>query len=118
MDAPTPDQKLIVGAKLYYVPHDSRRHSPRHVTVTRVGRKWADIDSGQRIDVKTLAVDAGGYSSPGRCWRSEEEYTRHAQLQEAWRAFRALVDKEWEAPAGVTMNQIENAKRSLFKGSK
>jgi hypothetical protein len=35
---------LTVGQLLYYVPHDTRWSKPQFVTVTKVGRKWAEMD--------------------------------------------------------------------------
>lgn len=113
----TPEEKLFAGQVLLYVPHDLRRAAPYEVTVTKVGRKWAEISGRNRIDVKTLALDARGYSSPGRCWRSLAEYEADKALQEAWRELRQLMDKQWYVPDGVGLNQIKNAKRALFKES-
>lgn len=56
---------LQVGQQLWYVPNDSRRGEARFVTVTQVGRKWAQISPTSRISIETLAVDAGRLSSPG-----------------------------------------------------
>lgn len=49
-------EKLVVGMTLLYVPNDLRRGEPREVTVTKVGRKWADTSIRLRISVTTLEV--------------------------------------------------------------
>lgn len=113
------EERLVVGQTLLYVPNDLRRSEPREVTVTKIGRKWADISGGyNRISITTLDVDGYGYSSPGKCWRSREAYESHKKLCEAWSELRRLIDAKWYVPEGVTLSQIENAKRSLFKGVK
>lgn len=118
MNAPTPE-KVVIGQKLWYVPRELRRADPREVTVTKVGRKWADVSGGHgRINVETLEVDGRGYSSPGKCWRSREEYEAYDALCKAWDELRTLLSRHWSPPAGVTLNQVANAKRSLFKGEK
>lgn len=80
--------KLSVGQKLWYVPRDSREVSQsREVTVTKIGRKWAEIDMGwrgSRIDLEDWRVDGGQYSSPGSCYVSRQAWDDERQRQRAW----------------------------------
>jgi hypothetical protein len=117
-------QKLSVGQELYMAPLQNRMGHPRFVRVTRVGRKWADVESGYqvgkgydfgRIDIDSLYMDAGEYSPRYRCYLSKEEYEARVALQNAWEEFSRLVDKTRRAPENVTLSQIENARRALFK---
>lgn len=46
----------------------------RWVTVVRVGRKWATLDNGVRVDKETLEAEKPkGYACPGFCYPSQEE---------------------------------------------
>lgn len=110
----TSEQKLTAGTQLYYVPQ-GRRGTPIFVTVTKVGRIYATLDNGERINIQTLWQDDGQYSSRAKCWRSKEEYESSLALEKAWREFCQLVDRNWQLPDGVTINQIQNARRALFK---
>lgn len=47
--------KLEVGQQLWYVPRNGRRRAEGYVTVLKVGRKWAQLDCRERINIETLA---------------------------------------------------------------
>lgn len=65
--------KVEVGQKLWLVP-DHRRAMGREVTVTKIGRKWASLSGNwDRFDMASGYLD-GGYSSPGRVYRNQEEH--------------------------------------------
>ena len=109
-------EKVTVGQRLLYVPAQNRG-PPREVTVTRVGRKWFEANGVySRISIETLWVDGGQYGSPGRCWLSAESYEAEKSRQAAWSEFKSLMDRHYAAPADVSISQIENARRALFKG--
>ena len=64
---------LKVGQKLWYVPNDGRFESAREYTVKKVGRLFAELpDSRRRIRLDNLEVHVPNYSSPGRCYLSQE----------------------------------------------
>jgi len=52
-------KKLIEGQKLWWVPQRNRHAHEKEVTVLKVGRKWAQLDNHERIDLETLVADAG-----------------------------------------------------------
>lgn len=88
--------------------------APGFVTVTKVGRKWAEISArGYRIDKETLAIDGGGYTSPGRCYLTKDEHDAAENLRRAWSKLRDYVDRKYTAPEGVTVDAIEAALRVL-----
>lgn len=101
---------LEVGQSLYFVPNRGQR---RFITIESVGRKWAVIDSRLRINKDTLIADGGQYSSPGRCYLNEEAYRAKLQLDGAWSEFRQSIDRQYQPPAGMTIEKINLAKQAL-----
>jgi hypothetical protein len=102
---------LTVGQKLWWVYFDSRRvNEGREVTVTKVGRKWAELDNRDRIDVESLVADGRGYSPDGRCWVSKEAYDLE-QLRLRWmRRFNEAFS--WARP-GFSLQQLTIAAKVL-----
>jgi hypothetical protein len=105
---------LAVGQKLWFVPSDTRYNKgPQECEVAKIGRKWAYLNwRGYRLDINSLRVDGGDYSSPGRCWLSVEEYESHVNSRAVWDAFRKAIDYK-PIPDGVTVEHIEEAARLL-----
>lgn len=104
--------KLTVGQKLWYVPRDSREVSQsREVTVTKIGRKWAEIDMGWgrgwRIDLDDWTVDGGNYSSPGRCHISREAWKAETERRRLWDGL--FQPRYGGPPATVTTDAIYQA---------
>ena len=110
------DGKLQVGDTLYYTP---RYGIPTTVTVTKVGRLWAEC--GPRLSVSANLHKAGcypakadrkGYVSPGNAYRSEEAYNltlRPGKLRSAI----ATAITAWAAPRTFTLEQLEAAAKAL-----
>jgi hypothetical protein len=103
---------LTVGQKLWYVPSE-RRDKPFEVTVENVGRKWAKIGYRLRVDKETLWADGGEYSSPGRCYLSEEDYLRELDFNATWTRFRMKVGNMYYPPSGIDKSAIITARRVL-----
>ena len=104
--------KIHVGQKLYLVYTDSRRGTDCEVTVTKVGRKYAELDIPRfRIFVDTMNVDGRGYSSPGRCFLSREEYEKNVGLQRKWQDFKNAVGRK--QLEGITHEDISRAAAAL-----
>jgi hypothetical protein len=103
---------LIVGQKLWFVPSD-RRGNPYKVTVEKVGRKWAYIGSRLRIDIETMWADGGEYSSPGRCYFSQEDHAREVSLIAAWHSFRQKLDHFHYPPKGIDESIINHVIKAL-----
>jgi hypothetical protein len=101
---------------LWRVP-ESRRGNPGPATVIKVGRKWASLDNGEKIGKESLVMECGGYKPHATYWHSPEEFERARELAAAWSSFRKAVDESWRCPKGAGINQIENARRAIFKDS-
>ncbi len=85
------------GDKLYYVPSGNRNGKPSWVTVQKVGRKWITLPYRMRCDKETLIVDGGDYQSPGRCYRSAEEYYESKHLSRIQYALQKWFGNYWQA---------------------
>lgn len=104
---------LTVGQELWYVPADARRHDQAQVVrVTKVGRKWADLEPSYlgRVNIKTLWLDGGG-SSPGRCWFSADEYEAAVARERLWNDFKNRLSHY--PPDGATVEWIREAAKTL-----
>jgi hypothetical protein len=108
--------KLEVGQKLWWVPSHRHNMSEREVTVEKVGRKWATLDCGYRIDVASLVADVGGYSSPGKCYPTREEWSAENALGTAWSEFASDIRNRYRRPEGVTIEDIRQARELLKLG--
>jgi hypothetical protein len=105
--------KLVVDQKLWFVPRHTRHASACEVSVTAVGRKWAQIGKRGRVDMETLYVDGGQYASPGRCHLSREVYEKEQSLRDAWSRFISKLSGMRIISEGVTIEDIEAAKKLL-----
>lgn len=99
-------RQLKVGDTLWFAGH--RESASRQVVVTKVGKKWAELDCPMRICLKTWEVDGGNYMSPGHCWESKEEYDAFQLLHKSWWAFADSIRKS-KPPAGMTVERIREA---------
>lgn len=107
--------EYTVGQKLWFVPsHNERWSSQKEVTVRKVGRKWVELDTGQRIEKGKRIIDGGDYSSPGSVYSSKQEYDNYVSLNNAWDDLRRTIDKRYSPPDGMTIEKIEQAKAILF----
>lgn len=100
--------KYLVGQSLWYVPEDRPWEKPRYLTVTKVGRKWLELDeAGLKACQLTLKCDRkNSPHNPGRCWLTKADYERYLKRHGAWRHFRRQVQDRWTAPESVTLEQI------------
>lgn len=124
-DAP----KYEVGQKLLLVYRPSyHRDTPsfRTIIVTKVGRKWVSYReetakksyTGDRFNSETRYVDGRGYTSHSTVWLHREEYDRHMTVVAAWDKFRRSLEHSYNVPKGVTLADIEQADKLLFKETK
>ena len=100
---------MKVGDTLYFVDYSGFGN---YVKVTKVGRVWAYLDNGCRIDPQTLLADRGNYISPGRAWRSKKEYDASVAKDKLWLIFRMIV-REVKAHNDFTSEQIIAAAAAL-----
>lgn len=109
--------KLKEGQQLWFVGANlgNYRGCAGAVTVTKVGRKWAEL-SGQgdlqglrrcRLDVGTLLVDGQGYSSPGRCYESHADWLAIEGPKLAWAQLRQHLVHA--TPAELSLQSIQDA---------
>ncbi len=114
--------KLKVGDKLWWVPN---RGEAGEVVVKKVGRKWATVsrttwgsNMEQRIDFRdpSMPADSGGYSSPGRCWRTKEEYQLYQQRLALWGEIRAYFagSYAYQVPAHLDGDDLESILQALM----
>lgn len=98
---------IKAGDKLFYVPSEHRFEKPHWVEITKVGRKWLHYGFGSRVYKNSLMVDGGNYSSPGLCYRTEEEYIEQKSHNIVWREFRNQILQSYNPIA--TRGTIEEA---------
>lgn len=103
-----------VGQKLWYVPTDHRWGRQAEVTVTRVGRKWVELDSGRRVEIGKTHVDGGNYSSPGSLYESKEVYEASEALKEAWWELKRKMDNIRATPSHMTLEKISQIEKIVF----
>ena len=103
--------KLKPGDKLWYVPAGNYQGAPREVTVRSVGRVWFTLDSPSsiRFSVANLVSDGRGYTSPGYCHRSKEEWKQETQDRHCWSAFRRSCSNIGGCPVGIHAADIRRA---------
>lgn len=102
---------IEVGQTLWFVP-TSRRSIALDVKVAKVGRKWAYLTNRDRVCMRTLDVDGGNCSSPGRCYLSREHYEEARVNDAAWRGLEDAM-RYTRRPENVTAEQINQARRLL-----
>lgn len=99
-----------VGESVYYVPRDGRE-KPQWMRVEKVGRKWVELQFRRRMDRETWVMEGSGsgYSSPGQCYRTKEEYDDVVSRNHRWGYIREKVSQTWHAPEGVDLAEVERA---------
>ena len=101
---------LEVGQELWYVPSDTRREA-KAVIVTKVGRKWATLDNHNRVDMETMDVDGGNYSSPGTCYLDRKAYEEQCRANKLFMEFYRKLG--YCVKRGVTAEDILQAAKLL-----
>lgn len=96
------------GQELWWVTEGSKRAYV--VIVSKVGRKWAQLDNGHRIDVDTLVADGGEYTSPGRCYLNRELYEQESAVLSEW---KRLKDDMHSQPKNLSVDDILAARKLL-----
>lgn len=98
-----------VGQALYFVGTRRYNKEPRFVYIQKVGRKWLQLDNGNRVDIETLTADGAGFVSPGQAYLNQEVYKARVKLQNAWDAVRRRVDDARYVPPDMTVERISEA---------
>ena len=99
---------MKAGDKLFAV---TKYHGNHHVTIQRVGRKWAYPAKYERwkIDVAT-GVIFDGWWEVGRVYESEEAWNLKKAAEVAWYKFRHKVNSHADP---VTIEAIQQAAEIL-----
>jgi hypothetical protein len=68
---------FAAGETVFFVDVGGRREVGYPVTVTKVGRKWAHLSNGAKVDLEEGDVEYGGYSgyevyASEEAWRDED----------------------------------------------
>ena len=105
---------LQVGQKLYFPGSKFARE--RELTITWIGRIWATTERDrERLNLETLYIDGGAYSSPGRVWLSKAEWDAYANVQLAWNNLHARLRQQgYHCPEGMTLQAIDQIERLIF----
>ena len=105
--------KPEVGMAIFVVPAGNHRGKPYTVTITKIGRKWAELGLyNYRMDMTTWRLDGGGYLSPGTCYPSEQTYIEEVELSRMWDSFVSNLSR-WYPPSSVTVEAIKQAEKLL-----
>ena len=75
--------------------HRAHGRELSEMTVGKVGRKWAKLSAGYRINTSDLTIDGGNYSSPGRAYLSRADFEAELENEKTWSSFRNEVEKLW-----------------------
>ena len=103
---------LKVGDQVIFAPSRyTQISSPNEfktLTITSIGRKWVYTNHQYRFNKKTLLIDAGGYSQPGKIYLSKEKYLEQIKKEKAWNNIRTLVNSRYSPPENIDYQSLEN----------
>lgn len=102
---------ITKGKSLWWVASDNAK-TQCAVTVTKVGRKWATLSNGCRIDIGTLVADGGQYMSPGMCYDSQQAYEQAIALIVEWQKLTRDLSG-MRCPEHMTIEKIARARALL-----
>lgn len=104
---------LTPGQVVWYVPNYGSTYA-RDLTITKVGRKWAETDSrGLRVEIGTNVVSERDYGERGIIHESKEVAAELARLDAAWNDLRIDAYNRRSRPAHMTLETIAAARRLL-----
>lgn len=103
---------LYVGQELLLIINNVRKdRSELKVKITKVGIKWAAISGyfpDSRIDIRTLQVDGGNYSSPGQCYVDEQSYRKEQSIKNKWWKCREYFSPYSVIPTHITESDLDS----------
>ena len=106
---------LKVGDRLFLVPYSrvDCRAKTEWVTVATIGREWVTVAASHtrqwrfRKSDPEMRLDWNGYSSPGRCYASEEAYKAEKENQKKWERIVTFVRGcHTTPPDGVDLDAV------------
>ena len=111
---------VVVGQQLWFIPNDirpdGRGEQPRFMVVTKVGRKWLQLEGfSRRASIETGLVFEGnaGEWCHGQCYVDRDAYQADADLTKAWREFRERVERLQSVPELVTQEWLVESRRVI-----
>lgn len=108
-------KKPVIGQTLWFVGErsGSKRGRSGDVTVTAVGRKWMEIEGcfSGRVELETMKADGQGFTSPGRCYLSKQDWLDKDGARLAWNALRSSMPLT--CPDGLSHETIAQAAKLL-----
>jgi hypothetical protein len=106
----------VVGAVFFLVWSSPRRGKDGLVRVTKVGRRWATLSNGLRLDLTSenwRDVYGEGYPSPGRLWDSEDQYLEYIEVQRIIREIEKQLSPFNRKAQTVSLANAREAARLL-----
>lgn len=101
-----------IGQEVWVVPNRNGIGKPHAECIIRLGRKWIGLDNC-RFDKGTGHIDGCGYSSPGRVYRTRDEWAVEQQRQKVWAIFQSEIRGTYTVPPNVTEHDIRRAAEAL-----
>jgi len=97
------DIKFEIGTKVYVVWNQC--FSPAEVTITKIGRKYAETDSKRvKINIEFLSVGEG--STIGKVYLSKEEYQQQQELSKMWEDIRKKISNSYKKPESISKHDL------------
>jgi hypothetical protein len=105
---------LVKGQKLWLVDYAPYRLSEKGevVGVTKVGKKFAELDNGMRVNVNTMLVDNKAFGKVSRCYLSKEDHDNEIAIVMEWRLFMRACSNKYHFD-GLTVENIQKAYQLL-----
>lgn len=110
------ENNIQVGQELVFVRNQTVHYGKTEaqtVRVEKIGHKWVHISNGKRLHRESLRADGGNFNSPGQCYLSLQDYQNERAHTIAWGALKKAISNQYNAPAGVSTDQILQAMRLL-----
>lgn len=110
-------ETYAVGQVLYYRAHHTNRvgrlvhNRNQEMTIVEVGRKWLTVRPGLfnatgRVDKETLDADGQDFTSPGRCYRTEQARTEADEVERLWDHLRGQLRQQMKPPGSVDSHAL------------
>lgn len=101
------------GENLFWVPTNFREKKI-NVTVTKIGRKWAYLSNGYKIDKNSLkSPPKDNLISPGRCFLSHQDYLDKKKIYEKFEKIKRVLQHIDKLPDDVTLENLKKVEELL-----
>lgn len=108
----TPEQKQYSeGQQLFWVPSDRRDGPGKFVTITRVGRKYLELNNHRKVYIESLK-EVTQYGSGAKCFETKEEHDAIVRRESLWAELKNVVSG-YRIPDDITIEKLENALQAL-----